>query len=161
MPTQSFIPTSSPTEAAWPRGGNGFPTDCIAGDGYGFETALCMIESQSPRLRPPADDIALRDIVEPGARHAVALSMRTALVEKLLGCTEIAVGHRRALRATALIVVDELIATLGPDAQRRANDPTISATEQNAARGSLAAAQRLAERLRATLHPFCSGIVWC
>jgi hypothetical protein len=159
----SFIPTPSPTEAAWPRGGNGFPTDCVAGDGYGFETALCMIESQSPRLRPPADDVALRNIVEPGARHSRALSMRTALLEKLLGGVEhrLAVGRRRALRATALIVVDELIATLGPDAQRRANDPTVSATERSSARDSLAAAQRLAERLRATLQPFSTGLVWC
>jgi hypothetical protein len=65
------------------------------------------------------------------------------------------------LRATALLVVDELIATLGPDAQLCANDPTVSVAEQNGARASLAAAQRLAERLRATLHPFCNGIVWC
>ena len=91
MPPLSFIPTSSPTEAAWPLGGN-WIADRLdrrrAGDGYGFETALCMIESQSPRLRPPADDIALRDIAEPDARHTRALSMRTALLEKLLGCAK-------------------------------------------------------------------------
>jgi hypothetical protein len=163
MPALSFIPTSSPTEAAWPRGGNGFPTDCASADGYGFETALCMIESQSPRLRPPADDIALRNIAEPGARHSRALSMRTALLETLLGGVEerLAVGRRRALRATALLVIDELIATLGPDAHHRANDPTLNATERTSARDSLAAAQRLAERLRAALHPFSTGIVWC
>jgi hypothetical protein len=163
MPTLSFIPTSSPTEAAWPRGGNGFPTDCASGDGYGFETALCMIESQSPRLRPPADDIALRDIAESCARHSRALSMRTALLETLLGGVEehLRAGQRRALRATALLVVDELIATLGPDAHRRATDPTISVAERFGARDSLTAAQRLAERLRAALHPFSPGIVWC
>jgi hypothetical protein len=161
MPTLSFIPTTSPTEAAWPHSGNGFPTDCASGDGYGFETALCMIESQSPRLRPPADDIALRSIVDPGARSTHALAMRTALLEKLLGCTGIGAGHRRALRATALLVVDELIATLGPDAQRRANDATINAAERRGARDSLTAAQRLAERLRAGLQPFSTGIVWC
>jgi len=163
MPPLSFIPTSSPTEATWPRGGNGFSADCVVGDGYGFETALCMIESQSPRLRPPADDAALRNIVEPGARYARALSLRTATLERLLGGVEqrLGTGRRRALRATALIVVDELIATLGPDAQRRANDPTVSATERTSARDSLAAAQRLAERLRAARHPFRTGIVWC
>jgi hypothetical protein len=163
MPTQSFIPTSSPTEAAWPRGGNGFPADCVAGDGYGFETALCMIESQSPRLRPPADDTTLRTIVDQVARNAHSLSMRTAVLERLLGGVEhrLGIGRRRALRATALIVIDELIATLGPDAHRRANDPTIGAAERKAARDGLAAAQRLAERLRAALHPFSTGIVWC
>jgi hypothetical protein len=162
----SFIPTSSPTEAAWPLGGNELSTDWIgtsgvAGDGYGFESALCMIESQSPRLRPPADDIALRHIARADARHTQALSMRTALLDKLLSCAETGVGRRRALRATALIVVYELIATLGPDALRRANDSTIGAPERCAARDSLAAAQRLAERLRAPLQPFGNGIVWC
>ena len=85
------------------------------------------------------------------------------MLEKLLGSVEgrLGAGHRRALRATALIVADDLIATLGPDALRRANDATISAAERSTARDSLAAAQRFAERLRAALQPFSTGIVWC
>lgn len=163
MPTLSPTSITSATEAAWPRGVEDIARCREASDasGYGFENALCMIESQSPWLRPPADDAALVDIADPVARNARALALRVALLDKLLGCADIGVAQRRALRTTSLLVLDELIATLGPDAHRRANDPAIDAAQRRAARDSLAAAHRLAEQLRAAPKPFGAGIIWC
>lgn len=160
MGTISFEDNANPVGAIWPLVDRVCPADTVAGEGYGFENALCMIESQSPSARPPASDVSLQN-VEDVTRHTCTLSMRIAFLERILESIDVSVGRRRALNGIALIVVEELLAILGPDVVRRANDPTASEAERVNAAECLASAQKFADRLRSTLQPFSPGIVWC
>jgi len=160
METNSCENIGVPVGALWPRVGRVCPADTVAGEGYGFETALCMIEGQSPSARPPASDASLRN-VDAEARASRTLAMRIAVLERILGSIEVRAGRRRALNGIALIVVEELLAILGPDVLRKANDLTACVADRERAAQCLASAEKLANRLRATLQPFSPGIVWC
>jgi hypothetical protein len=74
--------------------------------GYAFEAALCLIESQSPRLRPAR--------ATPG-QATQELVGRIALVSDLLKGVhgQLDAADTQVLRSTAARVTSELIAVLG------------------------------------------------
>jgi len=114
--------------------------------GYAFETALCLIESQSPLLRP---------LFEPGTgdpaaeRHTEALSSRirqlTTLLDHLDGTLD--ADETRELLQAAGRVTGELIAVFGPSVDSRAIDPAVSRADRSIAADSLARARLLALRI--------------
>lgn len=118
--------------------------------GYAFETALCVIESQSPLLRPTPD----RSISDPPAgiaeRHTQALSSRILQLTRLLDHIDetLDADETRVLLDTAARVTSELIAVFGPSADGRAIDSTVSRVDRSMAADTLARARQLAQRIR-------------
>ncbi|MDF3810902.1 MULTISPECIES: hypothetical protein [Rhodopseudomonas] len=124
--------------AAWSTG------ESIAG--YAFETALCLVESQSPLLRPAERSEAAGDIAQ---RHTQALSSRIWQLARLLDHVDgtFDADETRVLLQAAARVTSELITMFGPAAERRAIDATVSHAERGSAADCLARARQLAQRI--------------
>jgi hypothetical protein len=122
-------------------------------EGYAFETAFCFVESQSPLLRPGCARSIAADPAEIGAHETAELSSRVSLLTKLLAGVS---GHidpeeMRSLLDAAGGVTSELIAVLGPPADRRSIDPSVSHGQRQAAAEALVRARLLQEKISSDL----------
>lgn len=119
----------------------------VATGGYAFEAALCLVESQSPLVRPALDDPAPHASATMDARETHVLLSRTRMLTKLLAGVR---GHLdaedwRMLLDAAARVSGELIAVFGPSAARLSTDPSRNTAERASAVAALAEARLLAE----------------
>jgi hypothetical protein len=118
-----------------------------ATSGYAFEAALCLVESQSPLVRPALDDPAPHASATIAEHETHVLLSRSRMLTKLLAGVR---GHLdaddwRMLLDAAARVAGELIAVFGPSAARVSIDPSQSAVERALAAAASAEARLLAE----------------
>ena len=118
-----------------------------ASGGYAFEAALCLVESQSPLVRPALDDPAPHASATIEEHETHVLLSRTRMLTKLLAGVR---GHLdaedwRMLLDAAKRVAGELTAVLGPIVERIATDPSRTTAERASASAALAEARLLAD----------------
>ena len=115
--------------------------------GYAFEAALCLVEGQSPLVRPALDDPAPHASATMDEHETHVLLSRTRMLTKLLAGVR---GHLdaedwRMLLDAASRVSGELIAAFGPSAARLSTDSSRNAMARASAAAALAEARLLAE----------------
>jgi hypothetical protein len=123
----------------------------VASDGYAFESALCLVESQSPLLRPAFDTPAPQASTTIEEHENRVLLSRTRLLTKLLAGVRgyLDADEWRMLLDAAGRVASELAAALGGNVERVATDPSRSDSERARASAALAEATLLAEAIGA------------
>ncbi|NJL08011.1 MAG: hypothetical protein HC900_06930 [Methylacidiphilales bacterium] len=133
-------------------------TPPAASGGYAFEAAMCLVESQSPLVRPALDDPAPHASATIEEHETHVLLSRTRMLTKLLAGVR---GHLdaeewRMLLDAAKRVAGELMAVLGPIVERIPTDPARTTADRASASAALAEARLLAngigilaDRLRA------------
>lgn len=120
--------------------------------GYAFETALCLVESQSPQLRPLSAQPA-RAAASAAVGQTHELSSRILLLSNLFNGLrgQFDINEQSVLLTTAHRVTTELIAAFGAGAGRLSTNPSVDAFDRRAAADARARAAILLERIRADL----------
>lgn len=115
--------------------------------GYAFEAALCLVEGQSPLVRPALDDPTPHASATVDEHETHVLLSRTRMLTKLLAGVR---GHLdaedwRMLLDAAKRVAGELTAVLGPIVERISTDPSRTTADRASASAALAEARLLAD----------------
>ncbi|MBB1093124.1 hypothetical protein HUU61_17775 [Rhodopseudomonas palustris] len=120
--------------------------------GYAFESALCLVESQSPLLRP-ADIRPGEAKVATAERETRELSSRVLTLTKLLDRVHGQLTPEEAflLLDTAGRIADELVLVFGPSADAVSINPSATDNQRGAATNALMNARSLQERVRVDL----------
>jgi hypothetical protein len=120
--------------------------------GYAFESALCLVESQSPLLRP-ADIRPGEAKVAMAAREARELSSRVLMLTRLLDRVEGQLDSEEAhmLLDAAARVADEFVLVFGPGADSISIDPSATHEQRRAAAKALMSTRSLQDRIRTEL----------
>jgi hypothetical protein len=120
--------------------------------GYAFETALCLVESQSPQLRPLSARPA-RAATPAAVGQTRELSSRILLLSNLFNGVlgQFDLNERLVLLTTANRVTTELIAAFGLGADRPSTDSSVDAFDRRAAADARGRAAILLERIRSDL----------
>jgi hypothetical protein len=120
--------------------------------GYAFESALCLVESQSPLLRPV--DIRPGEAkVTIAARETQQLSSRGLMLTRLLDRVgeQLDPEEARMLLKTTERIADELVSVFGHSADSISIDPSATYEQRRAAAKALMSAYALQERIRTDL----------
>ncbi|BBF91818.1 hypothetical protein [Blastochloris tepida] len=122
--------------------------------GYAFETAMCLVESQSPQARPPFGGLSAHLAATIEEREAQALLLRTRMLARLLAGVRdtLDVDDTRTLFKAAARVAGELAAVFGPAAVRVAADCAHAPADRAAAAIALTEARLLAEGIAVALE---------
>jgi hypothetical protein len=119
--------------------------------GYAFETALCLVESQSPRLRPVSAPPARAQLAPTARTRELSSRVRllTNLLDGLRGQFDI---HDRLLLLTAARqVTTELLEVFAPGADRLLKNPSADAFDRRVSTDPRAQASRLLDRIRSEM----------
>jgi hypothetical protein len=120
--------------------------------GYAFESALCLVESQSPLLRP-ADIRPGEAKVAMALRETQELSARVLMLTRLLDRVgeQLDPEEARMLLETTERIADELVSVFGHSADSISIDPSATYEQRRASAKALMSACSLQERIRTDL----------
>ncbi|KAA5598139.1 hypothetical protein [Blastochloris sulfoviridis] len=121
--------------------------------GYAFETAMCLVESQSPLARPAFGGLSAHLAATIEEREAQTLLLRTRMLARLLAGVRdtLDAADTRTLFKAAARVAGELMAVFGPSAVRVAADGSHAPVDRAAAATALTEGRLLAEGIAVAL----------